>query len=67
MQAAGPDPWPGGCGCGSGDPMNAVTADGPEAADLVVLARIAGDPAKMIAVAPRRARQQLTPALMGAG
>ncbi len=22
MQAAGPDPWPGGCGCGSGDPVS---------------------------------------------
>src|SRR5258706_8999852 len=33
MQAAGPDPWPGGCGCGSGDTMNAFAASDLEAAD----------------------------------
>jgi transcriptional regulator of acetoin/glycerol metabolism len=27
MQAAGPDPWPGGCECGGGDTMNALAAD----------------------------------------
>ncbi len=68
MQAAGPGPWPGGCGRGSGDTMNTFTANEPAAAaDLVAMARLAGDPAKMIAAAPRRARQQLTPAMMGAG
>ena len=67
MHAAGPDCWPGGCGCGSGDTMNAVTANEPEAADLMALARMAGDPVKMIAAAPRHGRKQLTPALLGAG
>ncbi len=45
--------------------MSAFTANEPEAADLV--ARMAGDPVKMIAAAPRHGRQQLTPALLGAG
>ena len=27
MQAAGPDPWPGGCGSGGGDTMNALAAN----------------------------------------
>jgi hypothetical protein len=64
MQAAGPDPWPGGCGRGSGDTMNTFTANEPAAAaDLVAMARLAGDPA----AAPRRARQQLTPAMMAVG
>jgi hypothetical protein len=27
MQAAGPDPWPGGCECGGGDTMNALAAN----------------------------------------
>ena len=47
--------------------VSAVTANEPEAADLVALARMAGDPVKMIAAAPRHGRQQLTPALLGAG
>ena len=34
MQAAGPDPWPGGCECGGGDTMNALAANDFEAADL---------------------------------
>jgi hypothetical protein len=67
MQATGPGCWPGGCGWGSGDAMNAVTANAPEAAGLVTLTRIAGDLAKMIAAAPRHGRQQLAPALLGAG
>jgi hypothetical protein len=67
MQAAGPGRWPGACGWGSGDAMNAVTANAPEAAGLVTLARIAGEPAKMIAAAPRHGRQQLAPALLGVG
>ncbi len=45
--------------------MNALTANEPEAQDA--LARLGGDPVTMIAAAPRRARRQLTPALMGAG
>jgi hypothetical protein len=47
--------------------MNAFTAKELEAADLVALARLGGDPATMIAAAPRGARQQLTPALTGVG
>src|SRR5712691_8183689 len=31
MQAAGPDPWPGGCECGGGDTMNALAANDIEA------------------------------------
>jgi hypothetical protein len=27
MRAAGPDRWPGGCGCGSGDMMSAFTTN----------------------------------------
>jgi hypothetical protein len=34
MQAAGPDPWPGGCECGGGDTMNALAVNDFEAADL---------------------------------
>jgi hypothetical protein len=52
---------------GRNDAMNAFTANEPKAEGLVALARLAGDPAKMIAAAPRHARRQLTPALMGAG
>jgi hypothetical protein len=44
--------------------MNALTASEPEAQDA--LARLGGGPA-MIAAAPRHARRQLTPALMGVG
>ena len=47
--------------------MNVFTAKEPGAADRVALARLGGDPATMIAAAPRHARQQLTPALMGVG
>src|SRR5258707_13322962 len=43
MQAAGPDPWPGGCGCGSGATMNALAAQDIEAADLLALARLDDD------------------------
>jgi hypothetical protein len=44
--------------------MNTFTANEPAAAaDLVAMARLAGDPA----AAPRRARQQLTPAMMAVG
>ena len=39
MQAAGPDPWPGGWGWGSGDTMNAPAAHEIDAADLLALAR----------------------------
>ena len=60
-------PGPGGCGCGRGDTMNVFTAKEPGAAGRVALARLGGDPATRIAAAPRHARQQLTPALMGAG
>src|SRR5260370_5384710 len=78
MQAAGPDSWPG----GSGDTMNALAAQDVEAADLLALARLdhdgapggcgppwsqAGRPVpEMIAAAPGRPRQLLTPALTGA-
>jgi hypothetical protein len=31
--AAQPDPWPGGCGCGGGDTMNALAANDLEAED----------------------------------
>jgi hypothetical protein len=44
--------------------MNAVSAKEPEAKDLLSPARL-GDPVTMIAPAPRHARHQLTPALMG--
>ena len=47
--------------------MNSFTANDPEAQDLLALARLGGDPAAMIAAAPRHARHQLTPALMGVG
>ncbi len=47
--------------------MNAFTAKEPAAADLVAPARLGGDQATMIAAAPRHARPQLTPALMGVG
>src|SRR5260370_27622641 len=43
MQAAGPDPWPGGCGCGSADTMNARAAQDIDAADLLALARLDDD------------------------
>ena len=39
MRAAGPDPWPGGCGYGSGDTMNTFTVNDLEAADPLALAR----------------------------
>lgn len=45
--------------------MNTFTASEPEAQDH--LARLGGDPATMIAAAPRHARHQLTPALLGVG
>ncbi len=51
----------------SGDRMNAVTAKEPEAKDLLSPARLGGDPATTIAPAPRHARHQLMPALMGVG
>ena len=47
--------------------MKVFTAKEPGAADLVALARLGGDPATRIAAAPRHARPQLTPALMGVG
>ena len=47
--------------------MNALTAKEPGAAGLVARARPGGGPAAMIAAVPRRARQRLTPALMGVG
>ena len=47
--------------------MNVFTAKEPGAADRVALARLGGDPATMIAAAPGHARQQVTPALLGAG
>jgi hypothetical protein len=43
MQAAGPDPWPGGCECGGGATMNALAAGDIEAADLLALARLDDD------------------------
>jgi hypothetical protein len=43
MRAAGPDPWPGGCGRGSGDTMNTFTAKDLGAADLLALARLDDD------------------------
>ena len=55
------------------DTMNALAAQDVEAADLLALARSPGHPpvtasrAEMIAAAPGRARQQLTPALTGVG
>jgi hypothetical protein len=49
------------------DTMNTFTAYEPEAQDLLALARLVGDPATMIAAAPRHARHQLTPALTGVG
>jgi hypothetical protein len=39
MQAAGPDPWPG----GSGATMNVLAAQDIEAADLLALARLDDD------------------------
>src|SRR5258708_29625887 len=42
MQAAGPEPWPGGCGCGSGATMNARAAQDINVADLLALARLDG-------------------------
>ena len=47
--------------------VNAFTASEPEAQDALAGARLGGDPATMIAAAPRHARRQLTPALMGVG
>jgi hypothetical protein len=47
------------------DTMNTFTADEPETQDA--LARPGGNPAAMIAAAPRHARRQLTPALTGVG
>jgi len=46
---------------------NIFTASEPAAQDLPALGRLGGDPATMIAAAPRHARRQLTPALMGVG
>src|SRR5260221_13109400 len=43
MQTAGPEPWPGGCGCGSGATMNALAAQDIEAADLLALALLDDD------------------------
>src|SRR5258708_36180064 len=43
MHAAGPDPRPGGCGCGRGATMNALAAQDIEAADLLALARLDDD------------------------
>jgi len=45
--------------------MNIFTAYEPETQDLLALAP--GDPATMIAAAPRHTRHQLTPALTGVG
>ena len=47
--------------------MNALTASEPGAQDFLAIARLGGGPATMIAAAPRNARHQLTPALMGVG
>jgi hypothetical protein len=46
---------------------NTFTVGEPGAQDFLALARLGGDPATMVAAAPRHARRQLTPALMGAG
>src|SRR5260221_14752633 len=43
MQAAGPDPWAGGWGCGRGATMNALAAQDIEAPDLLALARLDDD------------------------
>ena len=53
MQAAGPDPWPGGCGCGSGATMNALAAQDIEAADLLALARLDDDGASPAVTPPQ--------------
>ena len=47
--------------------VNACTAGEPGARDLLVLARLGGDPATMVAAAPRLARRRPTPALTGVG
>jgi hypothetical protein len=47
--------------------VNACTASEPGALDFLALARLGGDPATMVAAAPRHFRGQLTPALMGVG
>jgi hypothetical protein len=49
--------------------VNACTASEPGAQDLLALAlaRLGGDPATMVAAAPRLARRRLTPALTGVG
>jgi hypothetical protein len=44
---------------------NTFTASEPAVQDF--LARLGGDPATMVAAAPRYARRQLTPARMGVG
>jgi hypothetical protein len=46
---------------------NTFTASEPGAQDFLALARLGGDPAAMVAAAPRHFRRQLTPALMGVG
>jgi hypothetical protein len=46
---------------------NTFTASEPGAQGFLALARLGGDPATMVAAAPRHARRQLMPALMGAG
>src|SRR5438128_12324139 len=48
MQAAGPDPWPGGGECGGGDTMNALAANDFEAADLLALARLDDAPGRPV-------------------
>ena len=52
MRAAGPDPWPGGRGYGSGDTMNTF-ADHPEAADLLALARPGDGGAPLAVTSPQ--------------
>jgi hypothetical protein len=73
VATVGPDPWPGGCGWGTGDTMNVFAANDLEAVDLLALARLDDDgdgappagEADTIAAASGHARQQLTPAHNG--
>jgi hypothetical protein len=53
MRAAGPDRWPGGRGCGSGDTMNTFTASDLEAARLLAQARPGDDGAPCSGGPPR--------------
>ena len=65
MQAAGPDPWPGGWECGGGDPVNALAANDFEAADLHgSKVKTAGSPGVSRAAIDRKTRpyEIITPA-----